>query len=353
MIKEEDGEMRDPANKDFLDRNPYQWQDEADRIKYALSKLKGSQVASFAMPYRNQMTGELSHIRQEGDELWDVFAEQAIGRFGPTHEEEKARQEMLKARYKNDINQFLLEFENGNVKAKVTGIAFRKLIRDQIPDEAVRRMSMHQEYAADRDWIEALRQVVRDEEDFQEGKRLKDNIFSGSNSSGKRKRDEPTTTKITKKPKYTAKEKRVYQAKKKEEKLEKGKAAPRQKIMHRVWADAHTGIDQTIVDERKAKGQCTRSTLTNHRWKHCQKEIRVSTIQRKPFKLPGGRSNHPKPRKPRVAAVAEDSRGETSQQASQRPLAWTFMEDEELYTHWHHWLRHLGSPAIEPPIETI
>jgi len=47
---------------------------------------------------------------------------------------------MVKVRYKNDINQFLLEFENWNVKAKVNGIAFRKVIRDQIPDEAVRRM---------------------------------------------------------------------------------------------------------------------------------------------------------------------------------------------------------------------
>ena len=45
-------------------------------------------------------------------------------------------------------------------------------------------------------------------------------------------------------PKYTAKEKRVYQAKKKEEKVEKGKAAPLQKIMHRVWANAQPGIDQ-------------------------------------------------------------------------------------------------------------
>jgi len=235
--------------KDFFDRNQYQWQDEADRIKYALSKLKGSQVASFAMTYLNQMTGELGHIRQEGYELWDVFAEQAIGRFGPTHEEEKALRQMFKVRYKNDINQFLLEFENWNVKAKVTGIAFSKLIRYQIPDEAVRRMSMHQEYADDRDWIEALRQAVRDEEDFQEGKRLKDNNCTGSNSSGKRKQDEPRTTKITTNPKYTAKEKRVYLAKKKEEKIEKGKAAPRQKIMHRVWANAHSGIDQKIVDE--------------------------------------------------------------------------------------------------------
>jgi len=173
------------------------------------------------MTYRDQMTGELGHIRQEGYELWDVFVEQGIRRFGPTHEEEKALREMVKVRYKNDINQFLLEFENWNVKVKVTGIAFRKLIRDQIAEEAVRRMSMHQEYADDRDWIEALCQAVRDEDDFQEGKRLKDNNFSGSNSSAKRKCDEPITTKTTKKPKYTAKQKRVYQAKKKEEKLEK------------------------------------------------------------------------------------------------------------------------------------
>ena len=46
----------------LFDRNPYQWQDEADRNKYALSKLKGSQVASFTMTYRNQMTGELGHM---------------------------------------------------------------------------------------------------------------------------------------------------------------------------------------------------------------------------------------------------------------------------------------------------
>jgi len=94
-----------------------------------------------------------------------------------------------------------------------------------------------------------------------------------SNSSGKRKREEPTTTKITKKPKYTSKEKRVYQAKKNEEKVDKGKAAPRQKIMHRVWAEAHTSIDQKIVDERKAKWECTRCTLTHKSWKHCQKKI--------------------------------------------------------------------------------
>jgi len=48
------------------------------------------------MTYENQITGELGNIRQEGYELWDVFGEQAIRRFRPTHEEEKALGEMLK-----------------------------------------------------------------------------------------------------------------------------------------------------------------------------------------------------------------------------------------------------------------
>ena len=153
------------------------------------------------------MTGKLEDVRHEGYELWDVFAEQAIRRFSPTHEEQNVLREMLKVRYKNDINQFLLEFENWHVKAKVTGIAFPKLIREQIPDEAVPRMSMYQEYADDRDWIEAFRYAVCEENDFEEGKRLKDNNFSGSNSSRKRKPDEPTTAKTTTKPKSPAKEK--------------------------------------------------------------------------------------------------------------------------------------------------
>ena len=114
-----------------------------------------------------------------------------------------------------------------------------------------------------------------------------------------------------------------------EEKAARKPVAPRQEIMHRVWADAHTGIDQKEIDEGKAKKQCTRSTLTNHGCKHCKKEIRISTIPRRPFKLPVGRSKPARSGEPKVAAVAEDSRGESSEQASQRPLTWTYMEDDD------------------------
>jgi len=55
--------------KAFFDCNPYQWQDRAHGIKYPLSKLKGPEVASFAMTYRSQMTRELGHTPQKGYEL--------------------------------------------------------------------------------------------------------------------------------------------------------------------------------------------------------------------------------------------------------------------------------------------
>ena len=112
------------------------------------------------------MTGELGFKRQEGYELCAIFAEQVVQRFGPTHEEVKALRELKKVRNKGDIDQFLLEIENWNVKARVTVVPFRKMIDDQIPDEAVRRMSMMDPIADNREWLEAVRTASKAEEDF-------------------------------------------------------------------------------------------------------------------------------------------------------------------------------------------
>ena len=46
------------------------------------------------------MTAELGYTRQEGYEIWNIFAEQMVRRFGPTHEEEKALGQMMKANNK-------------------------------------------------------------------------------------------------------------------------------------------------------------------------------------------------------------------------------------------------------------
>ena len=167
---------------------------------------------------------------------------------------------------------------------------------------------MQQEYIDDREWLHALRKAAKDKEDLQERQKLKGNYFG--KIAQKRKAPEQATA-MAKKPKHTVKEKSVYQAAKKEAaKAEKGIAAPRKKIIHRVWKTAHDGIDQKEIDQRKAKGQCRWCTLNNHGWKYCEKEIRISAarLTSNPPRRPGRQYNIPVgKKKPRVAAVAEDS----------------------------------------------
>jgi len=80
--------------RDYFGRNIRQWEDEAQRIRYAMSRMDGKEVAPFALTYRRQMTGETGYTRQEGYEFCHVFADQALRRFGPIHEVEKSLREM-------------------------------------------------------------------------------------------------------------------------------------------------------------------------------------------------------------------------------------------------------------------
>src|ERR1700760_1412901 len=114
------------------------------------------------------MTRVLGYTKQDGYDQWEMFKEEVIRSFGPTHEDVKALRELYQIRYKGDIDEFLHQIEIKNNRAKVTGIAFRKIVEDQVPEEAIRRMSMQQEYIEDREWLEALRKAVKDKEDLQE-----------------------------------------------------------------------------------------------------------------------------------------------------------------------------------------
>ena len=84
------------------------------------------------------------------------------------------------------------------------GIAFRKIVEDEAPEEAVRRMSMQQEYIHDREWLEALSNAVKDEEDLLKRRELKGSPFGTVDR--KRKPPEPVVV-AAKKPNYTAQEK--------------------------------------------------------------------------------------------------------------------------------------------------
>jgi len=120
--------------------------------------MQGKEVALFAFTYWQQMTGELSYTRQEGYKFWHVFAEQALLRFGHAREAEKSLRELRSAKYRRDVGKFLMEMENLNIEARVTGIAWRKMIEEEIPEDAFRRLS-HREYVDDGEWLEAVRTV--------------------------------------------------------------------------------------------------------------------------------------------------------------------------------------------------
>jgi len=49
---------------DYFGRNGWQGEEEAQRIRYAISRMDGKQVAPFALTYRGQMTGEIGYTRQ-------------------------------------------------------------------------------------------------------------------------------------------------------------------------------------------------------------------------------------------------------------------------------------------------
>jgi len=175
------------------------------------------------------MSGEIGYTRQERYEFWHVFAEQALRRFGPTQEAEKSLREMGSVKYRGDVAKFLMEMENLNIHARVTGIAWRKMIENELRVEALRRLS-NREYVDDREWLGVVRTVTRAEEDFKERKNLRGGGQSGATRGEKRKFEDskPMAPAKRVKKQYTAKEKADYQKKKAgERKMKKeGSVAP-------------------------------------------------------------------------------------------------------------------------------
>jgi len=157
---------------DYFGRNSWQWENVAQQMRYAISRMDGKEVALFALTYRRQMTGGIGYTRPEGYVFWHVCAEQAMRRFGPTHEAEKSLRDMRSVKYRGYVAKFFMEMENLNIHARVTGIAWRKMIEDEPLLEALRRLS-HRENVDDGEWLEAVRTVTRAEEDFKERKDLR------------------------------------------------------------------------------------------------------------------------------------------------------------------------------------
>jgi len=254
-----------------------------------------------------------------------------VGRFGPTHKAKKSLTQLGFVKYHGDIAKFLLEMENLNFHASVTGIARRKMIEDQIPEDALQRLSLR-EYSDDGKWLDAVRTVTRAEEDFRERKSLRGGGPSGTTLAEKMRFEDlkPKFAAKGVKKQYTAKEKADYQKKKAGERRVKkeGSVAQVGEVKHTVWAEAHKGVDQKVVDKRKSDNQCTRCGMKNYAWKYCRKPVQVSAVYRGPAKPKGQFSSAPK-RPSQAAAVAVDGQGGSLRRAVQRPPACVF-EDKDI-----------------------
>jgi len=239
---------------------------------------------------------------------------------------------MGSVKYRGDVAKFFMDMQNLNIHARVTRIAWRKMIEDELPIEALRRLS-HKEYVDDGEWLEAVRTVTRAEEDFKERKDLRGGGPCGTTRGEKRKFEDskPTIGAKRVKKQDTATQKAAYQKKKAgERKVKKeGSVAPKGEVRHTVWSEAHQGVDQKVVDKRKSDNECTRCGMKNHTWKYCRKPIQVSAIYRgqsKPKRQPAFAQK----RRHQVATVAVEGQGESSRRAVQRPPAWTFEDDDIL-----------------------
>ena len=155
------------ASEDFLGRNARQWEEDDERIKYALSMMEGSAFTPFAITYRKKMTGECGFPRSDRYDLWENLKTQIQEKYSILHRAQWALRDMEKVRYEGDIEKDLLTLENLNMDAEMSGLACRNMIQKRLPLEA-RRWWAHKKFDLDSDFVEAVRRCTKAEESFEE-----------------------------------------------------------------------------------------------------------------------------------------------------------------------------------------
>jgi len=283
------------AFEDYFDGNPYQWENHSHLIVFALGKTKGNKVAPFAERFQKVMRGIGGFTRDPAYATWERFRQEIIKRYIGIEEEPQALDEMDRISHKGKIDTYLLLLENLNIKAGLSGIAWRVRVKRKLPQEILRRLS-HFSFAIDEDWMEILRKVGRQEEELLERGKLTKALTTPHAPPPKRKREEGDKGFNTK-----------YEKRGSDNKAGKGPSrwkAPRNntarnrnitvaKDEHTDWKKAQDGIKDDVVEKRKKEKRCTRCSMDNQTWRKCRKPILVAATfayknwgnPKQPFKL--------------------------------------------------------------------
>jgi len=325
------------AVQDFFERNSHQWTMETDRIKYAMGRMEGDDIAPFTDTYRKKMSGALGYAKEIGYERWFMFEQKVTERFAPTHEAERTHKLMKLERYHGDIRQFLLRMENHNIKVGLQGVAWRDMLKAQMPEAGLLRLSF-ETYPNDELWLAGFKNAMIQHENQEEDKRLRHGKGKSSGTSISRKTDDRTSTKSNPRPpkRYTVEKRAAYKEKHKVPRTKawskEKTATDKKEVVHTHWDKAHDTIPKDVRDRRRNNKACTPCGMTNHFWKHCRKEQSVATFGTKRYESNKRKRDQPQAQRKRVAVVAERSQGESSRIVNRidRPLAWSMYDGEEL-----------------------
>jgi len=251
--------------------------------------MEGDHVAPFKDTYRKKMSRALGYKQQIGYERWFIFEQDLTERFASTHEAERTHKLMKLERYHGDIQQFLLQMKNHNIKVGLQGVAWRDMIKARIPEAGLLQLSF-ETYPNHEFWLEGFKNAIILHENHEEDKRLRQGKGESSGTSISRKTDDraPTRSKPRPPKRYMAEKRAAYMGKpkvprKKKAWLKEKKATNKKEVVHTDWDKAHHSIPKDVLDRQRINKGGTRCGMTNHFWKHCRKEQSVTTFSTKRY----------------------------------------------------------------------
>ena len=167
-------------------------------------------MAPFAKWYRKSMNGTMGAEFIPELVSWERFSQEIIYKFQGMEQDRQAVGDIEKVSYNDDIEEYLLKLVNLNMKARVSGVAWRILVEKKLPKDILRRIS-GATYETDKAWMEALRLVGKSEESFLKREKISQTTGRGRETATKRKRGNDNKGSNTKYTKNTQTSKRRHQ----------------------------------------------------------------------------------------------------------------------------------------------
>ncbi|KAL0630447.1 hypothetical protein Q9L58_010706 [Maublancomyces gigas] len=292
------------ACTDFFHRNEFLWEDDEDRIIYAIGATEGKKVTPFVTRYRKAMSGLDGVIKVPENRYWDTFAAAMKARFVSANISRFALDKMDKVQY-TTMEDYLLEMENLNIEAELSGAGWRKAVESRIPHDILKQLHMSKPETDDDAWLEKLSRLGRRHEEMQRllktynkglpatdgrgketEKRRERMGRRGDNARAAKDADSAPSTSKPKNPRNSAPAKN-----------EDVSAHP---ILHTDFKVAHEGIAQTLIDKRKRNLECTRCGRKFHSWNKCRDTDPVTVGAAKARKRKAEDQGEKAEKKPRV-----------------------------------------------------